>query len=73
MVTDYRGYHNRMPRSRIPSEPDVQLEKDGQFGKTRVNLLMLCSLGGTRPKSPLGSSGGVGSIGEVSCDKGRLT
>jgi hypothetical protein len=37
MVTDYRGYHSRMPRSPNRSRPDVQLEKDGQFGKTRVN------------------------------------
>lgn len=67
-----------MPRSRNPSGPDVQLEKDGQFGKTRVNLLIFGSLGGTeylqceRVHLP-GSSGGVGLVDEVSCDKGRLT
>lgn len=64
MVTDYRGYHNRMPRSRIPSGPDMRLEKDGQFGKTRVNL----SWGGTRRRESTEKLEwmGVGSIGEVS-------
>lgn len=68
MVTDYRGYHNRMPRSRIPSGPDVRLEKDGQFGKTRVNLSTFVLVGGTRRRESTEKLEwmGVGPIGEVS-------
>jgi hypothetical protein len=73
MVTGYRGYHNGMPRSRNPSGPDVQLEKDGQFGKTWVNLFIIGTVGGTRQRVHWGAWGGVGSFGEVSCDGGCLT